>query len=1347
MAKKRINPSERPSAVEWLTSNRWPALLPTPWLTDAELEDFTEALLTAQRLLGANVRHVAHIERWGVPGDKQDGIDFFGHFNDGVPAAWQVKQLVKLGAAEVRDAVAAMTFDGAEELYLVYGGVAGKQARVEIRGHGEWTLLDRRTLTEMVRLLPAHAQRELIERFWGPEVRRLFLSAPGDAFVSLGVFKSDRLNPDSLMNDLGPLVGRETELTSLSDAMDRNSDGFRQIVVVTGPGGRGKSRLVVEALAAQQELDPTIPIFCLSAQHTFDAAAMNELRGVPSIVFIDDAHNDPSALAPLLAAVRSQPDIQVILATRPSALAAVEERILLAPFGPDQRTTVEVAELELAQARALVKGLTEDLNLRFDLRNYLADQATHSPHVAVILTNLIRTRQLNDAIAVDGNLRNIVLARYQELLVPGDIEGFDAKTTRRVIATYASLQPIQQDDEALKARIAAFCDLTVIELAQLVRILTDRGVLVAQNDKLRVVPEVLADHVTEIVAVFEKYDTGFVAGLWNEFGADHHHRLALSLGELDWRLTRSGGPDVMARVWDDIRDRLKIPYCSRLCDELDQLEQLAATQPAELVAALDELRQRLDQEDAAGTPVLEDPDDRPYQALWRLRPRDRNDVRAKMPKLYARAAANDPDVLEQVLDALWALRKNDPRPTNSNPDHAERMVADHLANLATLPNRSFPERIVARAALWLEQPAEDDSVATPLFVLKPLLAKNELETVQSSFRKLEFRPHLISAKAMRPVRDQIRALLLQQGVSTALRLAGAAVHLLGEAFQAVHGYFGQAIGTDAILQWEADDLASVATLAQIADQTQSAVIRRQVREVVSWNAEHATSLRLQHAAMTLAGRLDANDDLEDQVAELVFRGEWGRSLERIDHVPTLEELKAQRQEETERTKEFTEEQKQEERQAQIRSKVENRDQYVAARNENLTRRLIDLGDAHTILELLDRTAREVQQVREDKHIILLSLWNQFEQQAPELLGPFVAGIASNVPGPLDNDLDLIVDRWVRSNPADAIEWVQDAAGGGRKEVRLAIAYGFARAGWHQHADEFTAIWTQGLTDEDPDVVQAFLRGAGGYLNSNPVEAVGMLLRHNISPAGATRVLEDACSYDGRKFGTSLDLETGTEVLPLITRAGLDSYAVQEIVTGMATVHPELVLDYLAELTQGDALLRDDIHELRSAFDQHAEALAHWVRERLNQDPTTTGHVLDAAVNEHLTPTQADALAAICDDLDGAELAVLVGCLASLKLWAVDHPVLAEAVMRRARDTETADEVLDRVRRHAMTLRGWGWTNGVSDELNHAHAASAKAAETTSDDDLRATYIDAMDRFRASIDELAQEHQREEDEDW
>ena len=237
--------------------------------------------------------------------------------------------------------------------------------------------------------------------------------------------------------------------------------------------------------------------------------------------------------------------------------------------------------------------------------------------------------------------------------------------------------------------------------------------------------------------------------------------------------------------------------------------------------------------------------------------------------------------------------------------------------------------------------------------------------------------------------------------------------------------------------------------------------------------------------MTLAARLDANNDLEDAVAELVLSGEWGRSLERIDHVPTIEELEAERQAEENRTKALTDEERQAEQQAGIRAKVEAREQFVAARNENLTRRLVELSDAATILELLDRTAREVQQIRADKQIFLISLWNLFEQQAPELLGGFATGIAGKSPGPLDNALEFIIERWLRANPTEAAAWVRDSVSVGRKEVRLAIAASFTRAGWEHHGEELSAIWTQGLTDDDPDVVQAFLRGAGGYLRTNP----------------------------------------------------------------------------------------------------------------------------------------------------------------------------------------------------------------------------------------------------------------------
>jgi hypothetical protein len=1342
MPSSRQSPGERQPAVDWLTSHTWPDLLPTAWLTDAEFEDFVEELLKAQPLLGSEVRHVADVARWGVPGDKQYGIDFFGHFNDGTPAAWQCKQLERLRPFEVKDAVEAVTFDGAEELYLVYGRVAKRAARDEIREHPGWQLLDRRDLTAMLRLLPSHAQRDIIDRTWGPDVRRMFVEAPGDSFVSLATLKNARLNPSAVMNDLGPLAGREPELETLAGVLDPTSDTHHQVVIVVGPGGRGKSRLVTEALTAHAMTMPGVPIVCLAPGHTFSVTMLRELRRGPCVVFIDDAHADPAALAPLLGLAREVPEMQLVLATRPSALSGVEEQVSLALFWTDERVTVRVEELPLPKARALVKGLTEGLHLTFELRSYLADQAVHSAHVAVITTGLIRRNKLTSALAVDEHLRKLVLARYQELLLPGDIDGVDVSITQRVLATYATIGPVPTADEDLKARIAQFCDLDVIVLARLVRALRDRGILVEQRDHLRVVPDVLADQVTELTAAVEGHDTGFVTSLWDSFGTSHHHRLALSLGELDWRLTHDGGPSVMEPVWEAIRERLRSPYFARLGDELAQLEQLATTQPVHLVAALEELRGRLEREDRDNVPVIEDPDEQPYLKLFKRPPRGRSYVRERMPVLYSRAAVNDPDLLEVVLDALWALRKRDGRVPHSHPDHAERLVTDHLANLAKLPHRSFPERIVARATVWLETPDEDEIVTTPLFVLKPLLAKEVLETIQSGLHQLSFQPHIINAPAMREVRDQIRALLLQQAQSTTLRRAGEALDLLSEALHPPHGYFDQRIGIDAIVQWESDDLATIAILAQIAEGTTSAVIRRVVRDVVSWSAEHSTSLRVQHAALTLAVHLDAIDDLEDQLAELVLSGDYGRSLERFENVATLDELQAERGAEHERTKDFTEEQADQDRMAHISQKIKAREQLVAARNEELTRRLIDVGNTTEMLKLLDNTTRAVQQVRKDKHISLWGIWNQIDAQAPHLLGPLAAAIAANRPGPLDNEIDSVVYRWLGHQPRDAAAWIADATTSGRKAMKHGVAAGFARFGWHERGEEFGAIWAGGLTDEDPDVVQAFLAGAGTYLRLHPIEASQTLLDHDINPAGASRVLDDACHYDGRAYGIQLDPEQATAVLNLVTRARLSSHAAQEIVTGIATTHPTLVLDYLAERADDPERLPNDTHGLRTAYDTHADALATWVRDSITRGFSKTGQVLRAAVNEHLTPAQATSLGGVCAGLDGPQLLELAGILSFLDQWALEHRHLAEALMMRARETGVTDDVREGVLHGGMSPTSWGYTNGISDDLSAAHQRAKEAAENTTDELLRDDYVDARDRLKNEIDTLAREHTQE-----
>lgn len=1340
----------RAPLIDWLTSDKHQHLLPTPWLSDSEFEDFTEALLKAQVLLGQNVRHVAQVERWGVSGDKQEGIDFFGHFNDMTPAAWQCKQLERLRRSDIRDAAAALSFDGAHEVYLVYGRIATQQARDEMRTLTNWTLLDRRDLTEMFKRIPPYAQRDIAEHFWGADVRRQFVEAADDGFVSLAAFVSGRQNPASVMNDVGPLAGRRSELEALANAMNRDSGSYRQIVAIIGPNGRGKTRLATAALAARQAEAPGIPVACLRPHRIVTPEILGELRDQQSIVFVDDAHRAPASLAPLLDLVRKTANVQVVLAARPSAARAIHEQIVLAEFGPEERATIDVNELGIPDARNLVKGIIDGLGLSFDMRNYLAAQATHSPHVAVIAANLIRRGQLVAWPTIDANLREQVLARYQELLMPGSAEGVPAAASKRVLATYALLEPVDPSDDGLKVRIANLCNLKLHQLAGLEQELVDQGVLTKSTAGLGVVPDLLADRICEMTAAEAGYDTGFVRDLWAEFGRDYHHRLAPTLGDLDWRLNRAGGPSVMAPVWEAIRSRLESPHPSRLVEELAQLDPLAASQPKQVAQLLDSLRERLNAEEDAGVPLPATPEDESYRNAFGLRPQDRGDVRNQLPPLYTRAAANDPDLLEPALDALWDLRQRDQRPTHSNPNHAGRMVSDHLANLGRLPDPSFPTRIVSRVSMWTRTTDEIDSASDPLFVLEPLLVKEGLETVQSSYRSFAFKPHLISATAMRPVRDQIRALLVELATSSNLTLAGAAVALLGKALQAPHGYFGHRIGKKAVLQWKDDDLATLKALHTVADTAKSPAIRRRVRDAVWWSAEYAESLHVQQAAIRLVVSLDHRRLLEDELVDMAIHGDWDRSIIRFERVPSLKDLAAQRRAEKRRVKGLTEQEVNDDRMARIRNEIAEREVQVIARNKQVALALAQLTDTQAAHRVVDGACREAQQVKPDAHVGLWSLWNQISHHSPELLGGFVDLIGNADPGPLDNDLDLIIDRWMYQDTSRALAWLINAMSSARTEVRRAIASGFARFAWMQRSSEFLDLWSLGAADRDQSVAQAFLASSGALFERDIVDAVATLIHAGISPVAATRALDSACKYDGRSFGIDLDRESASAVLRLIARAGLDSHAVQEILTGIAATHPELALDHLAEVAEeasGWRRVPDDIYELRTGFEAQPDAFVQWFIRRLGIQNRLQASIFSAALNGQLTEPFVDSIVSVVPRLRGTEVMALIELLGAITFWAIEYPRLAEVLLVRAKQTRVAGDALRRIRENGMRTSGYSWVNGVSEELNSAAVKAAEAVALTTSSALRAGYEEAHARIRTAINDVAAEHALDEQADW
>jgi hypothetical protein len=190
---------------------------------------------------------------------------------------------------------------------------------------------------------------------------------------------------------------------------------------------------------------------------------------------------------------------------------------------------------------------------------------------------------------VDAGLRGQILARYQELVLD-DVD----VPARRVLAVYAALGTVVDDDEEVRADIARFCGLDPVAVLRLVAQLRDRGVLVTRHGGTQVTPDVLADYVLEQESVADGRDTGFARRLWQSFGERQAGRLVTELAELDWRLCQQKGPSVFASVWESVRAEIGGADLDGVGRALSRIGGLAVTQPHLLVDVLEDVRARPD---------------------------------------------------------------------------------------------------------------------------------------------------------------------------------------------------------------------------------------------------------------------------------------------------------------------------------------------------------------------------------------------------------------------------------------------------------------------------------------------------------------------------------------------------------------------------------------------------------------------------------------------------------------------------------------------------------------------------------------------------------------------------------
>lgn len=358
-------------------------------------------------------------------------------------------------------------------------------------------------------------------------------------------------------------------------------------------------------------------------------------------------------------------------------------------------------------------------------------------------------------------------------------------------------------------------------------------------------------------------------------------------------------------------------------------------------------------------------------------------------------------------------------------------------------------------------------------------------------------------------------ILRRQASGTDLRRAGAAVALLGEALRPPCGKFGRSVSNADVLVWESDDLATVEVLAEAAQATSSAVIRRWIRRQLSWTAEYARSLPVRHAALAPVTELDEQGD---DLAELLLNAGHHVMLSRCGMaLPTFDELEAAKAARIAREAGLSEDQLQAMRRQRTQDRIAAKDAEQQILVNRVMHRLTDSGDPAQIVSALDECLREIRAAECHHNPSPRWFLQHFAQARPDLAAGIVQEVTRRPAGPLDEDLDLLLNAWAQTDQAAVLAWLADLSEH-RPEVRLAVANAFVNFTWTSRSAAFADVHREGMRDPDPVVKDRFLMGSHALLKTRPADTVELVLtgasRHPPQPTrSSSRVTTTAYPGD------------------------------------------------------------------------------------------------------------------------------------------------------------------------------------------------------------------------------------------
>ncbi len=811
----KIDPNEQQNYTTPQPVNPNPEFLPLgdPNLPWDRFEAFCEEFIS--RLPGVKETH-----RYGRTGSRQRGIDIFADLDNGERWAFQCKQWKKFTKTDATRAIQKTSYK-ADRFILTLSRQATSGVRDACDNFPNWDVWDVGDISRKVRELQTHTAARLVEAHFGPGWRKEFLGLHGlKSFVTPTEYFHPFSNVSALFNHAWELVGRSDHLRQAHEFVNSQQ---QEVAILIGRGGIGKSKILHAFAETFDSEHSDLALWFAAEGVRLTSNGADDLPFEPCVVVVDDAHRRDD-LPALLALSRQRTDVvtKLFLSCRPQGIDHLKSQITQGGF--DVREVVELTDVKELSLDEITELGRQALGSQFaGLAERLAAATRDCPLVTVVGGQLLAEKAIDpELLERDLEFRDAVLVRFRDILVGEFGEGIDTKLCKSLLNMIAAVQPIRLDNEQTLNCQAEFLKIDRKTLLDSLGILEKAGVLLRRGHTLRIVPDVLADHILHTANVTPLGRlTGFADCVFDKFRSLCPSEVMRNLSELDWRLRQSGDPasDLLSSIWRSIGQGFQDSSNLGRSMLLEILEKVAVYQPERTLEIVEH--------------AIRNPTAKPESPEWpQFYKYTHSDVLRQLPTLL-RQISYTLDYLPRCCNLLWELGRDDNRNLHSNPGHGVRVLAD-LGGYAIGKPFSVTRRVLDTMEKLLEDPGSHDYIHSPLDIIDPMLAKTGY-SVHFDRHNSVSRSFKLKYENVKSIRQRAISLVGSCLFSNCHKIRLRALASLESALQEPRAFLNMDITDEDRKQWRPEQLEILTLIANLARRSEEPVTLIRVREALLWH--------------------------------------------------------------------------------------------------------------------------------------------------------------------------------------------------------------------------------------------------------------------------------------------------------------------------------------------------------------------------------------------------------------------------------------------------------------------------------------------------------------------------------